>query len=68
MKTVRISCDSYNWAHPLQQGRGLPRISLNGMINCRLEGIGYDDEQTWEMKRDNLVNKYGFGECWPYLV
>lgn len=24
--------------------------------------IGYDDEETWEMKRNNLANKYGFGK------
>jgi len=25
--------------------------------------IGYDDEETWEMKRDNIANKYGFDNC-----
>jgi hypothetical protein len=24
--------------------------------------IGYDDEDTWEMKRDALASKYGFGK------
>ena len=32
--------------------------------------IGYDDEDTWEMKRDNLADKYGFGKWlyYPYMA